>query len=357
MICLDPKKSNNLLFIGTSFTQKEYLIGHKFGVSIFSSNDGSTLAEIKTFGGVGLCASPGGPERLAIVGTHEERTLSDEGKAQSIPDQNFNIKNPGPRTVALVEGDEVKGLIPMPTQIVNLKMTAKHLIVVLEYSVEVYELNEDFSGGVLRLREETQQNLFGACDVTADGMYLLIPGKEFGSLEMYSLESFTLKSKSNSNHSHSVAALAASNNGSFVASGSTRSVEARFGKCEESVLKMDLRFKRGTTWSQLTALAFSRDDKYFGLGSDSEKRTFHFYSTEKGAEGITNWVESWAKREARKEIGNFTATTTGLIVFLPVDEEECNPFTIVTQDLGFYAGWIRKDMSFEPPELKKTLKI
>ena len=113
-----------MLYIGTSFTQKEYLIGHKFGVTILSTEDGSTLAEVKGFGGVSLCASPGGWRNLAIVGTCEERTLSDEGKAPSIPDQNFNIRNPGPRTVALVEGDEVKGLIPMPTQIVNLKMTA-----------------------------------------------------------------------------------------------------------------------------------------------------------------------------------------------------------------------------------------
>ena len=364
MLCSDPNKKSTVLYIGTSHNQKEILVGHKFGITVFNAQDGSLRTEIKKYGGVGPCASAGGWERLAIVGTCEEREESAgsvAGEARDVPDQNFSLENAGPRTVTLLDGGEVRGRIALPTQVLNIRMTQHHLIVILEYSFEVYELDADLTTWRKRLCEETQQNIRGACAVSADEKHLLVPGAALGSVVTYSLETCMLEGKSDSSHAHPVAALAMSGDGALVASGSTCSGEARLGALEGSTLRMALRFKRGSTWSCFTAMGFSEDGKVFGMGSNSANRTFHFYSTEVAAKGITNWIESWTKREAREKIGSFTTTlqskTTGIVVFLPVDAEENIPFVILTEDLNFYTGMIKKDNTFVAPTLKETLQI
>lgn len=383
MICTDKNKVNTLLYLGTSFTQEELLIGHKFGLSIYSTEDGSNISHITKFGGVSVCASTKNHERLAIVGTYEERAPAPAGAAiQSIPDQNVNPHNLGPRTVAIVEAGEITSRIPLPTQVINLRMTDRHLVVVLEYAVEIYALNG--KKWELRKHIKTQQNLNGACCVTSDGKYVVVPGEAVGSAEMYSLESFVLKCKTNVGHSHNVAALAVTGDGAFVASGSVESAEARFGMCDGNEIKMNVRFKRGSTSSSFTFLQFSEDGKIFALTSDSSSRTFHFYSTEKSAEGFTNWAESFVKKEARKEIGNFPTNVTGLVVFLPGDnavdkaseeekdkkevdepkidereggEKKTYKYVIVTEKLEIYFGEIKQDLPFEAPKLIVTLTI
>lgn len=357
MISLDTSKNFLLSHIGTSFTQQELLLSHKFGVSIFNSQTGAFITDVRKFGGVSACASPGGCKRLAIVGTYEERTITTLGApTQSIPDQNYNIDNPGPRTVALLEDGELKGIIPMPTQIINVKMTTKHLIIILEFGFYVYKLNEDFTGGESLLFKETQQNLYGACDVTSDGKYLLVPGKEVGQFEIFSLIDFTCKSKSEDKHSHAIGALAISKDGSHISSGSVESNEARLGTYENDTTKMPNTFVRGSTLSRLTSLRFSDDNRFFALNSNSGNKTFHFYLTDKKNEGLKSWLVI-KKRTGMTEIKSFTAGSTGLVIFLPKDSEGNTPFNIVTEDLKFYSGMIKSDMSFVEPSLKSTLNI
>uniref|UniRef100_A0A914VHW6 WD repeat domain phosphoinositide-interacting protein 4 n=1 Tax=Plectus sambesii TaxID=2011161 RepID=A0A914VHW6_9BILA len=239
-----------------------FAVGTDAGVRVFSSDP---LVEVRnlnvtTVGSVKLCAMLHRTNLLAIVGG---------GSHPKFADNSVLIWDDVARKFVLE--------LTLPGPILNVLLAYSKLIVVLARQIHVFS----FPNPCVRIStQETRENFHGLCQLSSDpnSELLVYPGFKIGSVQLVDMRNLTKGSSiapaTVNAHQSEVTRIALNNQGTLLATGSTKGTVVRVFDTRTRQLMSE--FRRGSDPANLQCLRFSPCSSFLCVSSD--KGTVHIFA-------------------------------------------------------------------------------
>ena len=168
-------------------------------------------------------------------------------------------------------------------EVLNVLLRRDVLVVVSEYKIYIYE----FGSFQVLMHLETASNARGVAALAPGGSrwVLVCPGSTAGTIK---IQTGADQSAEIAAHSHSIAAIAINPEGTLVATASEQGTVIKVFSIAE--LRLIFSFRRGTTTSLISSLAFRPDSKFLAVASASSA-TVHVFRLLDASHSATSEAE------------------------------------------------------------------